>query len=885
MSLRDALCGISIEREKLFLDISSSHFSFNEHNHGTFKIALEESMNELKISFVKWGKTFRSSWSRNKSKIWVRMIYLNPPLEPCVYAIERHQYDSVITRIFSEKHWHNTVTSKMHIPSTIHRACSVARISMESVFRHLDSNDYSAIPYYVDRNVCSMRIIQFRQRNNIEQEQRQEELDDDSDCSSNVTSNMNEFMEDESSVSMCMLPTADRVEIADRKTSIHPYALSATVFCLADHYHNILKETNKTSEMIPSIAELYKLIKDELAFERNNSSNSNYYHSSIENVVQHILIELMKKRMPESSHEAYEMMEFCKLYEAGMRRLYKIDDMLLRDIAGMLDFFGDIQYMMIKQMISNKKRICVKRGKLEEVKTNKKANGKVYISFDRSRTNALDLFTTVKLLGIRFPFLSDSCLTVEFDDNGSYIVADSDRPIHIIQTYIIPYLCSSHPLILRTKYPCPLYMLHLKNFIDYNPHDDDTHIGLLMSMRSLLKTFVKNNTKNKAWPSIGDPLLDFYSVLPIILNRFEDRATILDMLIDPLLDPDNIRFKSRKRKSSSSSPDEDIVCGEKKATGFVESRTTLYSALKSFCYVRCRHMILRTCVLDLANLFIVKDRTLQHKYRLQFELIMHLRDKIDNSKIYMDIIDVPEDFYDDNEFPFPSHVALYYLCCSSSLDNNTAVNLFLSLKLKSGESHTGDDISFSANYPNLDNMQEVRYKLMDLISRTVASKQERKDDKSIDNNQNHGNTAGTMYNGLATLFQAVEELSYYPVKIAKSSIDDDNDYRGNKEKRLEMWYPVPWLKAMTIPNECFPMQFSEDNKPQYSWGLFPVWTSEMNLLLDNNAKRDCAVMSGRKFYESNNQNGNEIQPLAGANDDFMSSIIISPCTSSIIINR
>jgi hypothetical protein len=81
------------------------------------------------------------------------------------------------------------------------------------------------------------------------------------------------------------------------------------------------------------------------------------------------------------------------------------------------------------------------------------------------------------------------------------------------------------------------------------------------------------------------------------------------------------------------------------------------------------------------------------------------------------------------------------------------------------------------------------------------------------------------------------------------------------------------------------MQFSEDNKPQYSWGLFPVWTSEMNLLLDNNAKRDCAVMSGRKFYESNNQNGNEIQPLAGANDDFMSSIIISPCTSSIIINR
>jgi hypothetical protein len=521
--------------------------------------------------------------------------------------------------------------------------------------------------------------------------------------------------------------------------------------------------------------------------------------------------------------------------------------------------FSDLLYSKHKSPLHI---ACNRKGRLvsvENVVTEDTSNpGTRTIRFKRKDASPCDLHTTISILRTRFDDLlhGEECI-VDFDSEHTTLHC-SEQFHKCIQRYILPMLCTHPHFLARGKYPVPLYPILVSNIMGTSPvraddSDEDAEFRrIIYSMKSILRFYDKSRGvfDRDMWPKVEDKRVAvnlFRNVLPKIVERLTDggdRQTILDLLVHPYTDYHQLWSKTTNKnrltknklrehlanldsqgaKSTSTSTTSKLQKREI-VGGIREGRSNIYTALKSFCYVKCGKVIRWRSVDTMLCLFQDKDKAnlLQSKYAEQYHFLLVLAQRYEESPI-SEHVEIPEGEWEEVS-------KLYELCASDDIPTHIGNEMFLSMGSKVA---IGVPLYFSMSHPNFEQMSNVSFKLMDQY--TTA---------------NDAKKAHPFY----IFVQCMEELSY-------QSLDhNDPHYRGNKKKMFD-WY----TGTMEQSEETYPLDFDEEkHEPIYARNTFPIWPSEI------------LVQNSMRCHTRDKKHGEgEVAPFVGAHRDLLDCIVTDP---------
>jgi hypothetical protein len=904
-----------------FLELASFTFTFNECSHKEFKDALFnlwDTTFALRFnkygsanSYISVGQNKNSAKRKRGEGHSVDIVYFSNTGPRTIYTVTREEFNRSIIGVFTHTPWCSTVRSMEQIPPTIHRSLATCRFQLTTFFPSCSQNSTSSsLPYYVEKVICSMRVSNTT---SLDQEEQEQEHDSDqpnvldssdgtqSTCSMNAHLNGVKSLlmknNSEQSVSMQYVDEVTGCELFEsRMTTVNCYTLSAVVYCLAE----------RGSEDRPrSTEEFYHQICDRLEQPETETTT----RSDVNEIARHIEHEVKKRRRFANANEAVRAFHSRK--QQNNNNNTSLNEGLLQDIDKMLDFLSDMANLMnlqrcrspvVTSVLGNMKHVyehsCSKqpeRGSSDQ----RSEQHWINLAFTDPSVSALDIATTINLLKIRFPESPLQMKLVRIKEQQSEqgsatinMLSVESNTLEFIRHAIIPYYCANHRCVSRTVLPCPIYPLHLRNLLVKPTTTTDAalhNMRLIIGMMSLMK-FTERHFRHlsKYYPKADDPVLHCYTLLPSIIDRFKDTDTIWKLLTEPFTDHETVWTQDKQSGATA-------------VKGFRSETFTIYGALRSFAYINARHVIRTQCVYELLNYFIVTDVQMQLHYPLAFKLLIYLRHLSESYKKGMTgssmagsygstvpdaIIRIPRigEFFTTDEFPFATHLVLYYLCASKRLPDDLAVNLFMSINVQK-DVDVPHRMSTEA-HPNLKRVfNDVRLKLMNLFPEWLGSEQQQQQQQP-----------SIPHYGLMFLVEALEQLTYYPIN-RKESRSSSSTERGSVEpsRSVESNLSVTrqtlsGMNEWLFPNseahyksQCnnnnnpvhIPIQFTEaDDTPQYVEDVFPVWPHEFY-------DTEFTYYNGR-FFESLIKRGHiprDFLPLTGAKREFVETILLRPCTT------
>lgn len=695
-----------------------------------------------------------------------------------------------------------------------------------------------------------------------------------------------------------------------------PYTISAITFCLASQLENSIRKENERMKITPELEwtprRIYFFIKDWLADQ----------------------IRISSENIPAVLHETCRLFLHWII---GGKRKKDMDVVLWNELSKASDIFANCRGMIMahttqkinkrgslipcKQMSTDEYAKFMRDGFYEvhrpsphrsassslhlshDIDTfqKMKANGKTaskqeILSFEREKVSPIRLYSTICYLNWKFGQSMRSGWKVLFSDNLTVLLINDRHLRDIVQTYV-PYIASIRGCFRRNV--CfPLYPFHLHNYF----YGDK--LALSLSMRFLLRCFCSskdikkiteedlsnsnvddddddnNSSKdNRIGTSLTpidpeDHIVNTYSLLHEIMDRFGSTNAIWDALITPLRDP-SILWSSRV----GTVPE-----------GFREDTPTIYSALRAFIQIYAPHFISVETLGMLQNLFLYDSQELQALYPLAWKLVRKLLDNCTGDMyFYMD-----PGMLISNGFCYPAHIALYFLCCAPEISDEIAIIIFMSISIGKSRQYrygtTGAPIS-ALRFPQQSSRKISQSQVVMNHSRALkkASDKWRALCKMLHSSSANNLRGPIKRSGaLDFLFQSVEEIflrrfesMWYPVSVERNK-------RGKTSSTSSSKAPVDTKDRTSVSQNA-----RESMKcPDYHIGLRAdeILIDPKNppdLPLDMRKKEVIMPRASFPIFESlireakfvKLEESREACPFSGCKEDFMECIILNPITT------
>jgi hypothetical protein len=665
-------------------------------------------------------------------------------------------------------------------------------------------------------------------------------------------------MNDEEKASTILLPTTESLQTNGIQNSIHPYHLSAIIFYIASRI------SLQNSRII------YEWCKDFLQSD---------YSEDIEFLDQISMNELRTWMYHLEWMLRDEIIKPKTSDEAVVRFQYKKDNLneiILQELQKIYEFFINIQYVLYRSKCTSK-YISKKKGKLQPIKILYSTKDNVTFTFKEFGVSVLDIWQSIRILCIRFGFKEEQ-FKLDIDKKTVMVSKQIKR---IIEYSTIPYLCSLHYFVSRTKQPCLVYPFHQNSF--YHGEEEPKEMTfekkhrMLYSLKSLVKMFDQSRSIT-AWPdpeNVEDSIFfEHYKTLPKILELFDDKEELLTTMKQPFNDSGSLwvagsfqkrRTSLRKYKNT-------------KMVGFYNDIPTIYSALKGFCYAKCLHGISRESIRWLVFYLAGLRGELSTKHRLVNNLALYLfKTASEENKTH---IGIPMDFFDEDEDQededyyciSPAHMVFYQFIQCPEVPNHIAVDVFLNLHVMNPQLQP---INFSSHHPHLEFIKSDQLKNL-LETNTFKRKRiEEENEETLKKRRLDPIHIKPDNRMIDCLFRFMEEMFYHPSRMDPiEACEDGSEYRGNYSIKNYGDY-----KGFEWEDSNIPIQW--DNKTKtflFAKDLFPIWTSELKLEEYSKVPVDEMTRQGRKRYLEKVQIiEKEVGPFIGSEKIFLESIVLSPC--------
>ena len=666
----------------------------------------------------------------------------------------------------------------------------------------------------------------------------------------------------------------------------HPYTLSAVIFALSIHISQRLRDESKIQGWSPR--KIYLFLKDWLADQIPTfASNPPVLLHKIATSILFFLSDAPER--PEDKL-IWEYMKKLFVFFTDVHMLLRkhrrseADSMMDSPRRGDLQPFRVLDEHEYKKLIDSDFYVHHSPNPDRESAVmhcqcgNEECKPRVLV-FQRNRVSPLQLHTSLEILERHFivkthrqiPHHTNFQLwSIAFTEDLTILLVEKNFIDDVIMRYTPAFLTRKY--VIRRTVPFPLYYIHLHNYF----YGDS--FSILVSMKFVLSCFcasrhqyLDKNNVNLMPQNIKDPLIDYYRILHIIMDRFSSESVIWQALKAPLKDETQLWFETKQSKNNKTGE----TMQRQRLIGFRDDWPSIYSALRAFILVYGQHLLARPVFTDLIQFFVTNPH-IKENHRLAWGLLERM-EEMDGTREMSDFIEIPFiDVFDYDIFPFPSHVLLYYLCCSSDIPNELAGRLFLSLSVhtrpkgRNSGVQRNSKIRFPSHVPKLHSLEKYKHQMVYqsvLFREQFAKYNNNSPYRSYSNcNQSKNSTALTATSsGIETMFRALEELSYHPTRHIRSANDlkTSETYRGNVEK-LEYYVPLTAKEVLSDKNmaPALPIDIQLPSGDPILWNrAFPIWQSTM---MDESTHRP--FRSKNAFVDDEQLKRTAKQSIVGVNE-------------------
>jgi len=749
--------------------------------------------------------------------------------------------------------WRDGIRFSTQIPSALYRGLVAENVEFARLFPLLEETQ-DPFPDYVEQSFSTGRYLYHMDKD-----------DGDSDISpireteeeESVSSNLDSCLVGVDSLTM--IHSTERVLVGSKTSSIHPYTLSAACFCLAVVLKN---EFEQERIVLPTSTANQMLMKPERFAEKSIYLDLRRRFEGVETPsIESKTLDQVAEQLCRACIDTKDDTDAAKL----VRKLANVYSAISKHKVDKKQFCSQRGTLVVPDMILKDPTLFYSNSsfckEFKDTFTGREAfavhaDNSSVLRFERGNVTATSIYTTLKLLSLRFKKALLDKARIAFDDLYTYLIIEK-HALRVIQMVYIPFLCTTPLLISRnlndTK-PSPIYPLHIRNYFALSDGMNDKE-RLLLAMKSLVKTFDRTRNTIDSWPDVDDPIVELYDLFAPIVDRFGSKEEIWKICVDPFNEYDKLWYGT---KGSGK---------KRKAIGFKEDGRTIYSAIKSFCYVYSKHNIRSDVVRDLLYLFEVQKMHLQEKFPLQYQLLRIVQETADEKDA--EIIEIPEHVFLLEEFPFPTHVCLYYLCASQEIPDELAIQLFIGLSSKTRKLE--GSITFSSPQSTRSPSESLKYSLIDFV-RNQRNKNEKEEFK-----------ADIPHVGLTYLFCTLEQLSYYGTTIQQKKrkiSEKDSIYRGEAEPIRDL---LP-MRENEILDDTFKVAVQSTKGILYSNSqVFPIWNSELYDIKEEDGFAMLGTRASSRFrrgtLKTASGNEHDLLPFAGCHEDFLDCILLYPCCS------
>lgn len=772
------------------------------------------------------------------------------------YMFTGNLLECFIEHLFIHSNWRYNVRVLSQIPSSIYQAikkhCSPS-VPFTKIFPLL-SAEREAIrnrlyPRILNDVVCVLRILHYDGKADEKQEEEQvcykrkrdqqekeDNDEDDDDNSSDLSLLEDQRVEANGNLSLLskdkLYPKMHHSQWpALLECEYSCYTLSATLFSLAVSFSS---SSSGKEELSPLIRYLR---------------------------MRHCLADKDSLALLEDEREKEAVTYLLKILSRNPAVFLRLENQtLVLEIRAMLEFFKNARFLLSKQVGSDEYRILSHRtGQLIPFLSNdgEKMPEEVICRVKEPRqfllfrlADPLSLNTSLLILKNRFLDAKTDHTTlyaIYFSSNDVYLCINEKFYRDIQQVYV-PYLCTTNNFLKRPGTFGMLYPIHVQNFYSSSTKT------MLIAVKSLLRLFFvfRGPRTRHVIPRPEEPVADFLRLLAPILELFTPHE-IIQHLDEPFLVPSRLCFSKQKL-----------------AIGINEEEFTLYSALRSFCFVNMRHEIVASSISKLA-LFFQSNQKVAEKWKHVAHLVSHL------SRISLAsddrMVEIPDRLFPHHVFPFPTHLLLYlFIATEPLLPRDIGVTVFLTMRPIFSRKRTLGKLSFPATQPGL---VDIRHEALENKYRDLF--------QDLGYDPFEKDTTTTKPHNLILLFEYLEQCSFFSTQV---SYDEYTTLRKQKVKhpleiqtQFKRFLPLDydWIlskvgSTSSSPHltETLPLYFNE-SKPVISKQVFPVWMSELNH----------PVFFTRKKSGDALGNASELRPFTGAHKDLLNCMILFPCSETI----
>lgn len=393
---------------------------------------------------------------------------------------------------------------------------------------------------------------------------------------------------------------------------------------------------------------------------------------------------------------------------------------LIKTELAIINFFD----MMKETPIVSTNVIDTNYKKLVSLKMSSSSNKHYLMVFRRSDVSISDLYKSFLIIDNRFK--GEDIRYQKFDDNNSSSSSNSKSNWELIfsETFVTILISITMWLDL-IKYYIPSIVdksLTKRNlyspmfYVSVHNYYYGGNMGLLSCMKSILKYFQYSKessasavstavsssqhqhsfNQNSYVPSnSNDPIIKFYSILHLIIMRYENSDDIWTELLKPYRDISYLY--TRKNEETS----KDYI------VGFSDLHPNIYTAIKSFIMVYASHIIKYETLVDVYNEFKV-NAALKEQHQLCYILVENMMLNEREQKIYytkyhedkyihinvshLNVIDNDDDTAVNkkstykNLFPYYSCgaspvILFFFLCASKLISNELSLKVFTSISI------------------------------------------------------------------------------------------------------------------------------------------------------------------------------------------------------------
>lgn len=865
----------SPENCEQFFDIARSCFFFNSQIHKKFSEYFYTICTEINILF----KPLKGNLLQTRHTPYQRIDISFVDQKNIRIEIELTEFQSILSFLFLQTQWSSTISSLEQIPSSLYQAMSSTSFPIDLTFPQLEKSDY---PIQLDKIINYKRYM-FHKNRVFDSEPTsppEEEDDEDEECDSiSTTSNdscLSNYLTLQEKSSTILLPLLDSIEctIKDKEplqTSIHPYHLSAILFYIA----------NRTSSV--HVLTIYDWCKRHL--EGTDYREDNYFTELhfLEEAIRHNLVEWMRHLRWILQDEVIKPSTSQEVVDRYNYKSRVLEPEMIKELEKIYLFFKDIQHIMYKNKSLTR---SIGSGKLERI-VRTDTDSQVSFRFHNEGISALDIWQSIRILCIRFGFESKDFI-LDLEKRTVIMSAETRR---ILDNSVIPFLCSMPKFISRGGNPCMVYPLHQNSFYQ----DVGTELTverktrMLFSLKSLCKFFDRSRSM-EAWPdpkSAGDAYyFKHYTRLPLIMEFFTDEQELLKYMKEPLNSMDHLWVSDRVNKRGHAF----LKFPTTKICGLNQDRFNIYSAIKSFCYVKSQHGIPRQTLSNIARFFETAEPAIVNKHRMMNNLTMFLcNSPQSNSK---DMARIPLNYFkktgDHDLFPHPTHLLFYEFMLCPEVPTYLALDIFFTLHVLNPHL---EPVHLPVHHEGLDVVQSAEFR--EVISTGNQQKRKAVDDPQAESERKRRKmnkerpskimSQCTMHADdpmhippknrlIDDLFRFTEEMFYHPARIDPK--EAQSTYRGRYDKNSH----YGGYKDYVWEDSNVPIQWDKKSKTLfYARDLFPIWSSELK------SQETCSVppidmsRQGRSKYKQRiKKQDEELGPFVGSLRSFLETIVLSP---------